>query len=787
MLSWAAGSSLLVIASLAHAQQAPGPQTVQAKPVDDSMIEEVIVSARRRDESLQDVPQTVNAVTGASLEKLSITKFEDIQAVVPGVTLSSGNTGFSSGASMRGATYAIETGASPTVDFYLNDTLTSSFFLFQSTFDLGQLEVLRGPQGTLRGRASPSGSITVTTRRPDLQSFGGYVSAVASDQRSSNIQGAVNLPIVKDKLGLRIAAVYDNSDYDQVHSINSSLNPFSTSKGGRLSLLATPTDNVSASLVYQHLERRQRSFDAVQSLSEVDPSAAASPVLIRASDRLGITDGSRMLQTQQDMLIGQVNLRFGNQALTYVGSFQKAALDAATPLDGGNRFPGFEYYQNLESPSENTVHEVRLSSVERLWGMIDYTAGVFRTTVDGRSNVTVRTPVTLFGNVITVVQTPITTQGVSKETSAFANLTAHLGEKTELAGGLRVIHAEGESKLSLSGATLLTTARDDTPTIYNVSISHRFSDNVLAYANTGSSWRQGPFMTGVFRPLTPRLQKYIDLKPEKSVSYEAGVKAMLFDRRLRLNLAAFHQKFDGFIYRGTLTPYINLNNSGENVDKFNFGANVDAVIDGVDVDFTYQPSRQFSLTGGVSYAHGRIKNGTVACQDLDQDGKIDTGSTTPTLAQLQASTGGQGVAECRLNGRLSTSPDWSATLQPEASFKVGEDMDAFVRGLLTYYPKNPQDPFNKYDSVGAYGLVNLYAGVRDARGAWELSLFVKNATNTGEVLNSGPSALATTYQALQPPTFQSTVGTTFNSSYLTTRYTPPREVGISLRYAFGSR
>jgi len=787
MLGWAAGSSLLFIASLANAQQTTGAQVPQAKSADDTVIEEVVVSARRREESLQDVPQTVTAVTGATLEKLNITSFENVQSVLPGVSLNSGTTGYSSGASMRGASFAIESGANPTVEFYLNDTLTSSFYVFQSTFDLGQLEVLRGPQGTLRGRASPSGSITVTTRRPDLEAFGGYASLLATDQRSRNAQGAINVPIVKDKLGLRVAAVYDDNDYDQVHSINSSLNPYSTSKGGRISLLAKPTEAVTASLVYQHLDRKQRSFDAVQSLSEVDPSAAASPVPIRARDRLGITDGPRRFSTQQDILVGNVTLDLGGHALTYVGSLQKADLSAQSPTDQGNRFPNYEYYQDLNSPSKTTVHELRLSSTERLWGMLDYTLGVFNTTTDGQSRVTVRTPVTLFNNIVTLVQTPITTMSVNKETSAFINLTAHLGDRTELAGGLRKIHAESDNNLLINGASILKTARDNSPTVYNVSISHRVTDDFLVYANTGSSWRQGPFVIGVFRPLTPRLRKYIDLRPETSVAYEAGFKATLFERRLRLNVAAFQQKFDGFIYRGANTAYINLNNSGENVDRFNFGANVDATIRGVDLDFSYQPSRQFSLSGGFSYAHGRIKDGLVACQDVNQDGKIDTGSSFPTLAQLQAATGGQGVSECPLNGRLATTPSWSLTLQPEASFNVREDIDAFARGLVTYYPKNAQDPFNQYDSVDAYGLVNLYAGLREARGAWELSLFVKNLTNTGKVLNNGPTAIATTYQALQPPTFSSTAGVTFNSSYLSTRYTPPREVGISLRYAFGSR
>jgi iron complex outermembrane receptor protein len=108
-------------------------------------------------------------------------------------------------------------------------------------------------------------------------------------------------------------------------------------------------------------------------------------------------------------------------------------------------------------------------------------------------------------------------------------------------------------------------------------------------------------------------------------------------------------------------------------------------------------------------------------------------------------------------------------------------MDVFARGLYTFYKSNEQDPNNIYDNVDAYGLLNLYTGVRSNDGAWEVSLFARNLTETEEVTNRGSSAAATSY------TTPTRVGASMASPYQTVSFTPPREFGIQLRYAFGSR
>jgi iron complex outermembrane receptor protein len=306
----------------------------------------------------------------------------------------------------------------------------------------------------------------------------------------------------------------------------------------------------------------------------------------------------------------------------------------------------------------------------------------------------------------------------------------------------------------------------------------------MVYTNYGKSWREGPSAIGIFRPLTPRLTEFTQLKDETSKSIEAGFKAQFLEQRLRINASVFHQDFTNFIYRGPQVYYVDLRQSGPQPSTFNFVANVDAKVDGAELEIAYQPLQRWTVNGAFSYAKGKIKNGLVACNDFNGDGVPDTAlPATVTTGQIGAAAGpGEAVAACRVNFRLSTSPDFSATLQSEYSLPVTTTMDGFVRGLYSFFGSNPQDPINPYDNVRAYGLFNLYTGVRSNDGAWEVALFGKNLFNDETRLNSGNNVQTTSYTN---PLTQA--GATLSSLYATTRITAQREFGINLRYAFGSR
>jgi len=774
-----AGSSLLAVACAATAQTMSddGPPA----------LEEIIVTARRRAESLQDVPQTVNAVTSEAIEKLNIQRFEEVQSVVPGLTLSGGNNGFTTVATMRGASYQAESGARPTVEFYLNDAPIESVFLFQTMYDLGQIEVLRGPQGTLRGRASPSGSITVTTHRADLHEFGGYADLTVTDQDRHDAQGAVNLPLIKDALALRLAGLFDENQFNDVKSINNPTDPFDHTQSGRATLSWEANDALSGNLTYQYLHRRIYSFNQVESFSLLEPTAAASSLLITPSAREAITDGAFAVAQRMQIATGNIDYRFAGQKLSYVGSYNLEDVQETSPQDNANAVANFEFSQQLHSHVNQRAHELRLASEERLFGWMDYTVGGFysiRSVPNDVQNATlVGLPLPTGFRVATVVTTPINTAGDQKETSVFANLTAHIGDRTELSGGLRRIDWRDQNAVVVSGNTLANTTKKDTPLVYNFSASYHLTDALMVYANYGKSWREGPNAIGVFRPLTPQLTDFLQLKNETSKSYEVGIKSSFLNQKLRINASLFHQDFTNFIYRNSGSVYyVNLSQAGAAPATFNFLSNVDATVNGAELEIDYQPVQRWTINTSFSYANGKIKNGLVACNDFNGDGVPDQNPPAPTAAQIQAAAHGEAVAACRINDRLATAPNLSGTLQSEYFQPLGGSLDGFVRGLYTFYGENPQDVHNPYDNVPYYGLLNLYLGLRSSRGAWELAVFGKNLANTSQVLGVNNGVATTSYTN---PITRS--GGSLGGSYATiSGFTPKREFGVNVRYRFGS-
>jgi iron complex outermembrane receptor protein len=781
----AGGCGLLLLCAAAAAQTGTASQTTAPAAANESGLEEIIVTARRREESLQDVPQTVNAVTADAVEKLNILRFDDVQSVVPGLTLSSGNNGYTTAATLRGASFQVESGARPTVEFYLNDAPIESVFLFQTLYDLGQIEVLRGPQGTLRGRASPSGSITVTSHRADLHDFGGYADFTVTDQERQDVQGAVNLPLIRDALALRLAGLWDENEYNDVKSISNPRKPFEHTQSGRATLSWEASDALSGNVTYQLLHHRLYSYLAVESFSISDPTVAPTNPIITPSSRLGITDGANAPAQKMQIVTGNADYRFAGQKLSYVGAYNQEDVDAVAPQDPANAIPDFEFYQNLHTHLNQRSHELRLASEERLFGWMDYTVGGFYSKRSVPNNVQQATlvglPLPTSFHVITVVHTPINTWGNQEEKSVFGNLTAHIGDRLEVAGGLRRIDWSDQNAIAVSGATLANTTKKDTPLVYNFSVSYRLTDDFMLYTNYGKSWREGPNAIGVFRPLTPRLSEFTQLKNETSKSYEVGFKSSWLEHRLRVNASLFHQDFTNYLYRGPAVYYVNLTQAGASPATFNFLANVDATVNGAELDVAYEPLQRWIVTVALAYANGKIKNGLVACNDFNGDGIPDTNPIAPTVAQIRAAAGGEEVASCRINDRLSSAPDLSGTLQSEYSVPVTGSLDGFVRGLYTFYGQNPQDPHNPYDNVPYYGLLNLYLGVHNKTGDWEVSLFGKNLANSAQVLAVGNGPQTTSYT--NPLT---RLGGTLSSGYATVSVPPKREFGINVRYLFGS-
>jgi iron complex outermembrane recepter protein len=789
-----AGASLTIVTPFAGAQNTQG-----AEEGADSRyaLEEIVVTARRRDERLIDVPVSVNAVTSQEIERLSLRQFEDVKNVVPGLSLSYSTDGTGASAAMRGVKMDVAaSGFNGTVEFYLNDTPIIAEALFPLMYDLGQIEVLRGPQGTLRGRASPSGSITVTTRRPDLDEFGGYVSATGTDTSGMNGNGAINVPIVAGKLALRLAGAYDDNEFNQIERTFGGADPNRNVESGRASLRFEPTDSLSFDATYQKLVQKLRFYDQFESASIIDSSLPASPLFIDADDRQGLAD----TPTDQRVEYDNVNLRaqwaFAGQLLNYAGAYNKRHAEQASSLDPTNFFganaPAFVQNQEglLDGQGTTRAHELRLSSEERVFGMFDYILGAFYQETESTTNLSRLTPV-FFGPLSPTVGglinvTPIRSGGEAEEKSAFFNLTYHLGAKTEISGGLRHIDYQNNSGLLINGVRLAAADNiyDDDTWIYTGSVKYNFNDDMMMYVSTGSSWRPGISVTGDFNLARSALENsFLILAPEESTSYELGFKANGLDDRLRSSLAFFHQKFDNYPYRSASSIYFRETAAGvpqPRVNTFNFVAPVPVEVNGVEAQVSLAATQQWDIGVSASYSKGEIDNALIPCNDyVPRDGIPDTGSSVPTADQILAATG-DNLATCLASYRASNAPLFGGTVQSEFRLPLSSNLDTYVRGLVTYNGTSQNDPANAIDDVSDYTLLNLYLGLRSHDGAWEVTLYGKNITDTDRVLRRDPTPATLSYQVGR-------TSVTGVSTYRRISMTDPREFGVQLRYAFGSR
>jgi iron complex outermembrane receptor protein len=800
-------ASLIAImqGSVAHAQAVARA----VAPAEEATLGEIVVTARRRSESLQEVPQTVNAIPADTIQKLSLTTFQDIQTVVPGLTLTQGNSPVGASASLRGVTFgSLTTGGQPTVAEYINEVPVNPVQMFQSLFDVGQVEVLKGPQGTARGVSAPSGAITLTTRRPDLSRFGGYMSAQATDLQGRNVQGAINIPIIKDVLAVRLAGVVDQNDNDGVRSINSTLKPYDKSTGERISISYEPSDAFNANVTYQHLNRTLGGFQPV-----VGSGHGINPP-ITADMRVGVQDDLTTFRQQFDSVSAQFDSRIFGQHLSYVGSYNFFKFKSLQSQDTANGLPFIDPQQFILTTAESTTHELRLASDPAPGRFFDYVVGAF---YSWQAPQTVGTqPASYLPGAFGPPNLPPNTAAFNpsfaipvgfggppsslQETSVFGNVTFHLPWDTELSGGIRhimyvttthLVTELGDGQIALPASIFggncgarastypgfcdfpLSTAAvisntsghtSDHPNVYNVSLSHRVNRDLLIYANTGTSWQppEASFSLqgGITASTNPDIRRLTFHPAETSRAYEVGFKSTFLDQRARLNVALFRQRYTGLYIGIPGISYFNDTNNG--VTQQNMQVSVDALVQGFDVDAAWQITPEWSLSAQLSYAHSEIEGSLVPC---NVPGAV---LNNPNFVSFCP-----GSSASRL-------PLWNLTAQSEYVHPLADNVDGFVRGLFNYYPQNKYVEPNF--AAPSYALLDLFAGVRSHDGAWEASAFVRNIGKTSKLLDRNPQETTLGGLVGQFPTLNQPTGYT---SVL--QYTPRREVGVSVRYAWGSR
>jgi iron complex outermembrane recepter protein len=814
-LSLLIGGSLIAITSPSVASAAEEAEA-QAQATEEVASNEIIVTATRQAQKLQDVAMTVNVATGEQLEKFKIFDVKDVQQLAPGLELTN-STGRNNTTTLRGISFDPDQGTSPAVQVYFNEIPTDAQTVYTAIYDVQQIEVLRGPQGLLRGLSAPAGAITIATRRPDFDKPEGYAQISGTTRAGYNAQMGASLPF-SDKLAIRVAALVDGNRLNHVRNITRNERSKSTTESARVTLGWKPTDNFTGYLTYQYLEADNRQFQQVigtgnnpysqyftipvpgvgnlpAQLAGVfipDTTISSGPALT-TDDYASVQDGVFRNINKSHLVNLNLEYDLGAATIAFVGAHQSSRLDIKRDLDVTNALPGYVQYSNVVTPYKVDTAELRVTSnnTEGLgWGVgafytrqtgttvVDQDASQFWYAVNPNAQVNLPfaaiglpeipgfTPFTLSNTlgIATRVVVPVNTQTWSFN----ANLRYRSGPLS-IEGGVRysIIKGVQTTQLSLSGAInsgpteIIPAAlqrNTNKPVTGGVNISYEITPDLNVFAAYGHSFRAGSTAVAVPAGISNDL---IRTQPEKSDSFEGGIKGAIFDRRVSYSISGYYQKIDNFLSRFT-GIYYNAPAAQPATGFFDFNYNADATIKGVEASFDGRVMDNWDLGVSAAYTKARFDNVRVPCNDF-------AGTGIPNQTGAPGVTGNGNVSYCTANGRLAEAPDFSLTANTEIRLPM-ESVTPFVRALFTYRPGF--DSERAQYTYQSRELLNMFVGVRTNDGKWEFDVFARNLLDQRRITSRG----------LGNGTVDSLIAGTFNSGFRQVNMTNPREFGATLKF-----
>lgn len=768
---------------------------------------EIIVTATREARSLQSVPMTVNVATGEQLQKLSIFDAKDVQQLAPGLELTN-TTGRNNTTTLRGISFDPDQGTGPAVQVYYNEIPTDAQTVYTAIYDVKQIEVLRGPQGLLRGLSAPAGAITIATNRPNFDEIEGYAQASVTSRDGYNVQGGVSLPF-SDKVALRVAALVDGNRLNNVRNVNRDNDRSrSRTESARITLGLRPTEDFTAYLSYQYLFADNTQYQQVVGTGNtpayqllplfgnvfVPNTSVRSGPALDVDDYGAVAEGAFRSQNESHIVNLAADWDLGPATLSFVGAHQYSRLKVNRDLDPGNAVPNYIADSRVFIPYKVDTAELRLATnnKEGFGGGV----GVFYTKQTGTTRISQPGdafffPVTAedsLTNLGALPYLPIAAQitvPVNSQTWSF-NANAHFRSGgLSIEGGLRysIIKSVQTSQLSLTspgnflacpnfGCSAFSTPPTEIipanlqretykPLTGGLTVSYQVMPTLNVYAAYGHSYRAGSTGVGVPSGVSDDL---IRTKPEKTDSFEAGLKGSLLGRRLNYSVAAYYQKLDNFLSRFTSIWYESFT-AAPPTGFFDFNYNGDARIKGIEGSLDGRVTRNWDFGVSAAYTRARYRNALLPCNDFAGTGRPNQNGT-PTV------TGGGNVSYCVSNGRLADVPDFSLTANTEIRVPMGS-VTPFLRGLFTYRPGfySERVDYNYKDRT----LLNLFLGVRAEDSGWELTLFAKNVLNQKRITNIslGNATMGT-----------ATGNVPFDSGYRLVNVTNPREFGLTGTFRF---
>jgi iron complex outermembrane receptor protein len=535
----------LVTASPVFAQQQSGsaPQTapgMQATPEADQGLADIVVTAERREQSLQNVPISATVLTGDDLMSRGVTNIADLQQVAPSVAISTVTR--STFVNIRGVGIAQSSPTSnPGVAFYIDgQLLPHEMFIGQSFYDIGSVEVLRGPQGTLTGQNSTGGAIYVRTPEPRFDEFSGYVDQTVGTYDWFRTIAAVNIPF-SDNVAIRVAGIHDSRDsFADNIAANARSTPGNVSLwAGRFNLAARSTDNrVRVNLRFDYFDS---STDGIL-LKRRNDIVSTDPFQIEEDARTyQIQRGYRLAGETRIAVTDGIEAR-GIIAFQHQGTFDQNDGDHSATALPQPPATNTGRVSRVETRYETTIGEVNLLSTGR--APVNWVVGAFYLTegvrlLNRRDN---RHTTDFVSSTATI---DLTTYNDSR--SLFGQVNWFVTDRLELIAGAR--HSWDQQDVNRfivpGGGPAGTNPRGNQQSRqWTGRLGFNYHLNrTLFYATASRGYKAGGVNAGTTSP---------NYAPETNTVYETGFKSEFFGRHLRLNADIFYSDYQNIQFLATV-------------------------------------------------------------------------------------------------------------------------------------------------------------------------------------------------------------------------------------------
>lgn len=614
---WVRLSTALLLTSTAAAALAQDAQPAATTAEDEAGLEEIVVTAQRRAQNLQDVPIAVIAVTQESLTAANVNGTLDLAKVAPGLVT------YQIGASFQPYIRGVGTnqsspGFESPVALYIDGVYQG--YKGGNVADLGdveRIEVLKGPQGTLFGRNATGGAVSIITRDPgdDVE-----VSAEASYGRFNEKRAkAYAAGAITDTLGVAISFTGrwdDGYIYDIGRQVDSNPSKYAVGTG---KLVWTPTDDLRAELSGRYVYRRDNTFGS----HHLHPGTLS----VAASRGFATTYGDH--ETNLSFQAGAyskgsaatLNLEYDLGAVNLV-SITGYKDDNSLSQSDGDVSPATLTASGTKQPSEQFSQEVQLQSDAD--GPLNWIGGLYYMWFregfgEPPENLISASNVPFPVRPIDLTRTGASAVGITgivttDAYAAFAEATYDVTDRNSITVGLRYNDetkdvvgslyrytavpgvglglplfgtAAGSSADNLVfGRTILATmdlSKSWSRLTWRVTADHRFNDDVMVYASYNRGFKSGGFNAATIS------QTQVPVDPEKIDAYEVGLKGEFLDRRLRFNASGFYYKYDG-IQIGLIT--------GPGITTVQNAASAKAY--GIDIDLTAAPTDRLTLRAALN-------------------------------------------------------------------------------------------------------------------------------------------------------------------------------------------